>query len=231
MNFLQPWMLIALPLALIPIIIHLINQRRFQSTQWAAMMFLLSANRMNRGYAKIRQWLILTLRALVIAALVIAIGRPIASGLLGGSIAGSITGRGPANTIVLLDRSPSMQASSDGTSRAKLETGIAQVAEALGTLGTQRLVLIESNTLKPHELASPAELLELPETSPSDASADVPAMLLAALRKEAQEEDVVARGTLMRMLGAWVEQGVLEKRGRGRYRLPEREATPMPPRP
>ncbi len=177
MNFLQPWMLIALPLALIPIIIHLINQRRFQSTQWAAMMFLLSANRMNRGYAKIRQWLILALRALVITALVIAIGRPIASGMLGGSI----TGRGPANTIVLLDRSPSMQASSDGTSRAKLETGIAQVAEALSTLGTQRLVLIESNTLQPRELASPAELLELPEASPSDASADVPAMLLAAL--------------------------------------------------
>ncbi len=181
MNFLQPWMLIALPLALIPIIIHLINQRRFQSTQWAAMMFLLSANRMNRGYAKIRQWLILALRALVIAALVFAIGRPIASGLLGGSIAGSITGRGPANTIVLLDRSPSMQSSSDGTSRTKLETGVAEIAEALKTIGTQRLVLIESNTVSPREVASPADLLDLPETGPSDASADMPAMMLAAL--------------------------------------------------
>lgn len=181
MNFLQPWMLIALPLALIPIIIHLINQRRFQSTQWAAMMFLLSANRMNRGYAKIRQWLILALRALVIAALVLAIGRPIASGLLGGSIAGSITGQGPANTIVLLDRSPSMQASSDGTSRTKLETGVAEIAEALSTVGTQRFVLIESNTASPLELASPAELVDLPEAGPSDTSADMPAMMMAAL--------------------------------------------------
>ncbi|TWT56051.1 BatA domain-containing protein [Allorhodopirellula solitaria] len=181
MSFLQPWMLVALPLALIPIIIHLINQRRFQSTQWAAMMFLLSANRMNRGYAKIRQWLILALRALVIAALVFAIGRPIASGLLGGSVAGSITGRGPANTIVLLDRSPSMQASSDGTSRTKLETGVAEIAETLQTIGTQRLVLIESNAVTPREVASPADLLELPEAGPSDASADIPAMMLAAL--------------------------------------------------
>lgn len=181
MNFLQPWMLIALPLALIPIIIHLINQRRFQSTQWAAMMFLLSANRMNRGYAKIRQWLILALRTLAIMAFVLAIGRPIASGFLGGSIAGSITGRGPANTIVLLDRSPSMQASSDGTSRTKLETGVQEIAEALNTIGTQRVVLIESNAISPRQVASPGDLLDLPETGPSDASADVPAMMLAAL--------------------------------------------------
>ena len=181
MNFLQPWMLVALPLAFLPIIIHLINQRRFQSTQWAAMMFLLSANRMNRGYAKIRQWLILALRAMVIAALVFAIGRPIASGILGGSIAGSITGRGPANTIVILDRSPSMQASNDGTSRTKLETGVAEIAEALQTIGTQRLVLIESNAVSPREVATPADLFDLPEAGPSDASADIPAMMLAAL--------------------------------------------------
>ncbi|MCM2371947.1 BatA domain-containing protein [Aporhodopirellula aestuarii] len=181
MNFLQPWMLAALPLALIPIIIHLINQRRYQSTQWAAMMFLLSANRMNRGYARIRQWLILALRTLVIAALIFAIGRPIASGVLGGSVAGAFTGRGPANTIVLLDRSPSMQSSSDGTSRTKLETGVSQIAEALQTIGTERLVLIESNAATPRELDAPADLLDLPEAGPSDASADLPTMLLAAL--------------------------------------------------
>ena len=100
MSFLQPWMLVALPLAAIPIIIHLINQRRYQTKQWAAMMFLLSANRMNRGYARVRQWLILTLRALAIAALVIVIGRPLASGSLGGGIVGSVAGSGSANTIV-----------------------------------------------------------------------------------------------------------------------------------
>ena len=27
--------------------------------RWAAMMFLIAANRMSRGYAKLRQWLIL----------------------------------------------------------------------------------------------------------------------------------------------------------------------------
>ncbi len=58
MSFLQPLLLIALPLIALPIIIHLINQRRYQTIHWAAMMFLLAANRMSRGYARLRQWLI-----------------------------------------------------------------------------------------------------------------------------------------------------------------------------
>ncbi|MGH9676658.1 MAG: BatA domain-containing protein, partial [Candidatus Acidiferrum sp.] len=49
MTFLQPILLAALPLVALPIIIHLINQRRFQSIRWAGMMFLLAANRMSRG--------------------------------------------------------------------------------------------------------------------------------------------------------------------------------------
>jgi len=43
MTFLQPWVLVALPLVSLPLIIHLINQRRFQTVHWGAMMFLLSA--------------------------------------------------------------------------------------------------------------------------------------------------------------------------------------------
>ena len=67
MSFLQPWLLVALPIAALPVIIHLIHQRRFQSIDWGAMKFLLEANRMSRGYARIRQWLILALRVLAIA--------------------------------------------------------------------------------------------------------------------------------------------------------------------
>ncbi|HBJ33726.1 MAG TPA: hypothetical protein DDZ51_02970, partial [Planctomycetaceae bacterium] len=170
-----------LPLAAIPIIIHLINQRRYQTTQWAAMMFLLSANRMNRGYARIRQWLILALRALAIAALVIAIGRPLASGSLGSGIVGSVAGSGTSNTIVLLDRSPSMQQRDGAATLTKLQTGVAQLTETLKTMGVGRVVLIESNRAVPQELESPDSLLESQQTGPSDASADVPAMMLAAL--------------------------------------------------
>ena len=181
MSFLQPWMLFALPLAAIPIIIHLINQRRYQTKQWAAMMFLLSANRMTRGYARVRQWLILLLRAVAIAALVIAIGRPLASGSLGGGIIGSVAGSGTGNTIVLLDRSPSMQERDGAATLTKLQTGIAQLTETLRTMGVGRVVLIESNRALPQELELPDALLELPQAGPSDGSADMPAMMLAAL--------------------------------------------------
>ena len=34
MTFLQPWMLVTLPLVALPLIIHLINQRRFQTVPW-----------------------------------------------------------------------------------------------------------------------------------------------------------------------------------------------------
>ena len=48
MSFLQPLLLAALPIAALPILIHLINQRRFQTIRWAAMIFLLAANRIDR---------------------------------------------------------------------------------------------------------------------------------------------------------------------------------------
>ncbi len=79
MSFLQPWLLLALPLISLPIIIHLINQWRYQTKRWGAMQFLLAANRMNRGYAKLRQYLILAMRVLALTGLIFAISRPLAS--------------------------------------------------------------------------------------------------------------------------------------------------------
>src|SRR5690349_15965311 len=101
MTYLQPLLLLALPLVTLPILIHLINQRRYQSIRWAAMIFLLAANRMSRGYAKLRQWLILLFRVAVIATLILAVSRPLASGWLGRAAGGR-----PDTTIILLDRSP-----------------------------------------------------------------------------------------------------------------------------
>src|SRR5215210_1053558 len=122
MSFLQPMILAALPLVALPVIIHLINQRRYQTVHWAAMMFLLAANRMARGYARLRQWLILALRMAAIAALVFAVSRPLAGGWLG-----LATGGRPDATIVLLDRSPSMQQGGAAPGGSKLETGRRQL--------------------------------------------------------------------------------------------------------
>ena len=175
MSFLQPLLLAGLPLVALPIIIHLINQRRFQTIRWGAMMFLLAANRLSRGYARIRQWLIMAFRMLAIAGLIFAIARPLASGWLG------ITAGGRAETtIVLFDRSPSMQERGAGSTGSKLETGRQQLARALRTLGSARWVLIESTKAQPRELESPDSLLNSPATEPASSASDIPTMLQAA---------------------------------------------------
>ncbi len=175
MSFLQPMLLAGLPLIALPILIHLINQRRFQTIRWGAMMFLLAANRMSRGYAKLRQWLILLFRTLAIAGLIVGVARPLASGWLGLTAGGR-----PDTTIILLDRSPSMRQQGEGQVGTKLDTGRQQLARALNMLGSAKWVLIESTTNLPREIESPDVLTNLPTTEPASASADLPAMLQAA---------------------------------------------------
>jgi Aerotolerance regulator N-terminal len=176
MSFLQPTLLLlALPVIALPIIIHLINQRRYQTVKWAAMMFLLAANRMSRGYARIRQWLILAFRMLAIAGLAFVLGRPLAGGWLG-----MTAGARPDATILILDRSPSMQQAGAGSGFTKLEAGRRQLVQTMKTLGQSRWVLIDGSSSKPRELDSPDALLNLPEAGPSGASSDLPAMLQAA---------------------------------------------------
>ena len=80
MSFLQPILLIGLPLALLPVIIHLINQHRHRTVKWGAMMFLLDAKRMTKGMARLRQILIMAMRVLALLGLIFAISRPLASG-------------------------------------------------------------------------------------------------------------------------------------------------------
>jgi hypothetical protein len=174
MTFLQPWMLLALPLIALPVIIHLINQRRFRTIRWGAMMFLLAANRMSRGYARIRQWLILAARTLAIAGLLLAVSRPLASGWLSMAAGGR-----PDTTLILLDRSPSMQELGPG-GVSKLDSAKRQLVGSLGLLGSNRWVLIDSVNNRPIEFDSLESLEELPESQPASASADLPALLQTA---------------------------------------------------
>ncbi|MGH7139073.1 MAG: BatA domain-containing protein, partial [Pirellulales bacterium] len=151
MTFLHPILLAGLALTVLPIIIHLINQLRYRTVRWGAMMFLLQANRMSRGLARLRQWLILLMRMLAIACLVFVVSRPLASGWMGWATAGQAD-----TTLILLDRSPSMLDASAG--RSKLAAACGQLADALSRLSSTRWALIESVAAKPRELESPAAL-------------------------------------------------------------------------
>lgn len=175
MSFLQPWMLAALPLIALPVIIHLINQRRYQTMPWAAMMFLLTATRMASGYARLRQWLILLFRVAVITALIFAVARPLSSGWLG--LAG---GSRPDTTLVLLDRSPSMQQRQFGSELTKLDSAVHQLVQTLSTLGSTRWAVIDSAHGEPQELETIEALPGLTAATATSSSADLPAMLESA---------------------------------------------------
>ncbi len=177
MAFLNPFWLLALPLIALPIVIHLLNQRRHRSIPWGAMQFLLTAKRMNRGMARLKQILIMAARMAAIAGLILAVSRPLSSGWVG-----SITGGQPETIIVLLDRSASMQQQQTTTGESKLRSGLAKIVAALQTLGYQKpVVLVESGLPTPLVLERPTDLLDHPRTGPTESAADIPAMLQATL--------------------------------------------------
>ncbi|MGV3659101.1 MAG: BatA domain-containing protein [Prosthecobacter sp.] len=177
MSFLVPALLFALPLAALPVVIHLIHLYRRRQVKWAAMMFLRMAQRMNKGLSRLRQILILAFRVLAVAAILFVITRPMAGGLLG------LTGGVPDTVIVLLDRSASMEQQNLATGTSKRAAGIAKLAQALrDTVGTRsKLVLIENAHVQPQLLEKPETLIDLPLTGPTDTAADVPALLQGAL--------------------------------------------------
>jgi len=174
MTFLNTALLWGLLAASVPIIIHLINRRRHKTMKWAAMQFLLKATRESRGKKKLRHILILTCRALAIAALMFAAARPVVSGLLG-------WGGGSIDTVVLiLDRSASMELRPGDGLEPRRTIVLERVADAMKSLGGARLVLIDSATGEPLEVASPDVLPEISQTAATDTAADFPALLTRA---------------------------------------------------
>ena len=177
MGFLQPLALIALPLIALPILIHLINQHRHRTIPWAAMMFLMSAKRMSKGMARLRHFLILLMRVLAVAALIFVVSRPLSGGWLG-----SIGMSKPDATLILLDRSASMEIQDLQAGQSKRSAALQKLAQLLeqGDYGTH-LVLIDSASGQLQEVDSPKALLGLPTTGSSATSADIPSMLASAL--------------------------------------------------
>ncbi len=174
MLFLNPLLLWSLLAAAVPVVIHLLNRRRHKTIQWAAMQFLLKATRESRGKKKLRHIVILTCRALALAALAFAAARPVVSGLIG-------WGGGSIDTVVLLlDRSASMEARPGDGLEPRRQIVIEKVRDAMKSLGGARLVLIDSASKKPQEIPSPETLADLSATAPTDTAADFPILLTRA---------------------------------------------------
>jgi len=59
-----------------PLIIHLLNRRKYREMSWAAMEFLLAAIRKQSRRVRIEQWILLAVRTSLIVCLVLAVAEP-----------------------------------------------------------------------------------------------------------------------------------------------------------
>ncbi len=105
-----------------PIIIHLLNKRKFKRVEWAAMDFLLEADKKNRRRVRLENLLLLLLRCTACFLIGCLVALPfIPLGLTGGMF-----GAEEYERVVLLDDSVSMAVKDDG------DTAMQQAKAALG---------------------------------------------------------------------------------------------------
>ncbi len=176
MAFLQPWMLYALPAILLPLVIHLLNRLRYKTVHWGAMMFLLKANKAATRRAKIKQYILLAIRMLLIFFLIWAMSRPLVGGWIGAAAGGA-----PETVLILLDRSASMESTSAERQAGKRQHALTLLSQAARQSEGSHFVLIESALREPLEIADGTSLASMKMTGATEASADLPSMFRTAL--------------------------------------------------
>lgn len=105
MHFKHPELLYALLLLVIPIIVHLFQLRRFQKVEFTNVQFLKNIVLQTRKSSKLKKWLTLLTRLLLLAFVIIAFAQPY--------IADSENFNTKSETVIYLDNSYSMQAKSN----------------------------------------------------------------------------------------------------------------------
>ena len=109
-SFLHPWVLAGLLAAGVPILLHLIQRRQPPIVVFPAVRYLVDTTREHQKRLKLRNWLLLLIRTLLIVFLVLAAAGPTAP------IKGA-PGHSPAAMVLVLDNSLSSGVVVNGTSR------------------------------------------------------------------------------------------------------------------
>ena len=141
MPFLAPILLFGAVFASAPIIIHLLNRRRFTLVEWAPMEYLKLTLRTNRRRLQLEQWILLAIRTLVILLLIFAVARPFLSGNAAGSWL-SLGGR--TSRVILIDDSLSMGLTTAGDSALKRASE--QAALLIESVGSQDALTVATTS-------------------------------------------------------------------------------------
>lgn len=143
MTFLNPIVLFGLAAAAIPVILHLLNRRKLRTIEFSTLRFLKELQHSALKRLKLRQWLLLIIRTLLIITLVFAFSRP----ALRGSLAGVLGSRAHSSMVLLVDDSPSMSVRNE---RGMLLTQACDAASRLLALAGDgdRIALASFSSLK-----------------------------------------------------------------------------------
>ena len=147
MTFLfQSMLVVGIPLIGLPLLIHLINLRRHQRVQWAAMEFLLESQKRNKKWILLRQLFLLLLRTLAIAAVVLMLAGPVLQ-----SEWGRFFGKGTTHHLILLDDSYSMSDRWEQTSAMEEAKRVVTLLldQASSRKGQQKLPLVQFSQAPP----------------------------------------------------------------------------------
>ncbi len=121
MTFLHPWLLLGLVAAGIPLLLHLVQRREPPTVVFPAVRYLVDATREHQRRLRIRHWLLLLLRTLLVTALVLAAAAP--------TVRRSGVGEhAPGALVLVLDNSLSSAAVVGGTPRL---AGLIAAADAV----------------------------------------------------------------------------------------------------
>ncbi|MEQ8787862.1 MAG: BatA domain-containing protein [Pirellulaceae bacterium] len=110
---LSPWLFLVGALAVsVPIIIHLLNKRRFKIVDWAAMDFLLEADKKNRRRVRLENLLLLAMRCLAVFLIGMLLARP----FIPTTFASRLIDNAQFERVIVLDDSLSTQVQIGGES-------------------------------------------------------------------------------------------------------------------
>ncbi len=144
MAFLNPLMLFGIAAVSAPIIIHLLNKRKFQRVTWAAMRFLKTSIEKNQRRMRIEDLLLLIVRCAMVALLAILLARP----AIRAATASGLFGKAETAAVIIIDHSYSMSQTDGVTSRFdQARDAATQIIDSLPT-GSSAAVLLASDAVK-----------------------------------------------------------------------------------
>ncbi|MGB9590931.1 MAG: BatA domain-containing protein [Candidatus Kryptoniota bacterium] len=98
MTFLNPFILLGLAGAVVPFVIHLLQLRKLKPTEFSSVRFLKEIQQSSSHKIKLRNYLLLAIRTILIVALVLAFARPVVKG---------VSGLSRKAVVVIMDNTPS----------------------------------------------------------------------------------------------------------------------------